>query len=776
MSIITETRTATIALIGNPNTGKSTLFNALSGVRQRVGNYPGVTVEKKVGRLNIEGRQFSVVDLPGTYSLAPRSPDEMIAVDVLLGRRNDVDRPDVILCIVDASNLERNLYLVSQVLELGRPTVLALNMVDVAAEKGLTLNIERLRSQLHVPIVEIQANRKVGLTELKSTLAAAAETTVTPPKSPFPDEFQREVATLEATERGEGEVVLPRYLVERLLLDTSGYLERSHMPGINTAVVDQVKAARQRLAAAGFPVPAVEAMSRYRWVAEVLEGVVTRPTQRRVTLSDKLDHVLTHKLWGTIIFIAVMVLLFQSVFYVAEPASWGIDELKGMLSGLVEANMSEGALRSLVVKGVIEGVGGVLVFLPQIFTLFLFIAILEDCGYMARAAYLMDKLMSRVGLSGKSFIPLLSSFACAIPGIMSARVIENPRDRLVTILIAPLMSCSARLPVYTLLIGAFIPKTLLVGYTFRAGGREFSLGIGLQGVTMFAMYAIGIVTAIFVALILKKTILKGATPAFVMELPSYKIPGLGIVVHRMLDRGWAFVRRAGTLIFAVTIVVWATAYYPHSAASLDPSLVSEQADLQVRIDTLQQRLPTTEADGDASQQTPLPESAKVTAARAELQQLTDRLAEVEHQIEGAYLENSFLGWMGHGVEPLVRPLGWDWRIGCAAIASFPAREVVIATLGVIYKLGEEEDEESDSLRDTLRNATWAGTERPVFNTPVALSIMVFFALCAQCASTLVVMKRETNSWRWPIFTFVYMTALAYIGAMLTYQIGMWLIS
>jgi ferrous iron transport protein B len=763
MSVTTETRTATIALIGNPNTGKSTLFNALAGVRQRVGNYPGVTVEKKVGRLDIDGRQFSVVDLPGTYSLAPRSPDEMIAVDVLLGRRNDVDRPDVILCIVDASNLERNLYLVSQVLELGRPTVLALNMVDIAAEKGLTLDIQRLRSQLHVPIVEIQANRKIGLAALKSALAAAAETTVTPPKSPFPDEFQREVSALEAKERSEGEVVLPRYLVERLLLDTSGYLEHSHMPGINAAVVGQVKQSRQRLNAAGFPVPAVEAMSRYRWVAEVLEGVVTRPTQRRVTLSDKLDHVLTHKLWGTLVFVAVMVLLFQSVFYIAEPASWGIDQLKGMLSGLIESRMADGALRSLVVKGVIEGVGGVLVFLPQIFTLFLFIAILEDCGYMARAAYLMDKLMSRVGLSGKSFIPLLSSFACAIPGIMSARVIENPRDRLVTILIAPLMSCSARLPVYTLLIGAFIPNALLLGHTFHVGGRQFSLGIGLQGVTMFAMYSIGVVAAIFVALVLKKTILKGATPAFVMELPSYKVPGLGIVVHRMLDRGWAFVRRAGTLIFAVTIVVWAAAYYPHNSASLDPSLVSEQTDLQARIDNLQQQLPAAPVDRDSSQQ-------------AELQQLTDRLAEVEHQIEGAYLENSFLGWMGHGVEPLVRPLGWDWRIGCAAIASFPAREVVIATMGVIYKLGEEEDEESDSLRDTLRNATWEGTDRPVFNTPVALSIMVFFALCAQCASTLAVMKRETNSWRWPIFTFVYMTTLAYVGAMLTYQIGMWLIS
>ena len=693
-----STQTLTVALIGNPNTGKSTLFSALCGVRQRTGNYPGVTVEKKLGHADFHQQSFIIVDLPGSYSLAPRSPDEMIAVDVLLGRQNAIDEPDAVLCIVDASNLERNLYLVSQVFELGKPTVIALNMVDVARDRGLTIDVDLLRQRLHVPVIEIQANRKRGLKELKQALVDAIDSRQTPPASPFPELFQAEVAKLESECANAFATPLPRYLVERLLLDTSGYLSHGGIREINASIHTAITAARKRLADAGTPVPAVEAMARYQWIGNLLKDVVQRPSSRPKSFSDKLDRVLTHRVWGAVIFVLLMLFLFQAVFWIAGPASDIIDWLKTHASTFVTARLAEGALQSLIINGCIEGVGGVLVFLPQIFVLFLFIAILEDCGYMSRAAYLMDRLMSRVGLSGKSFIPLLSSFACAVPGIMSARVIENPRDRLITILVAPLMSCSARLPVYTLLIGAFIPN------------QRFLVLFGLQGLTMFAMYAIGIVTAVFVTLALRRTILKGATPPFVMELPSYKLPGLSIVLYRMFERGWAFVRRAGTLIFAVTILVWAAAYYPRDTAAKNPS---EQ------------------------------------------------------------LRHSFLGQAGQFIEPAVRPLGWDWKIGCAAIASFPAREVVIATLGVIYNLGEDEDEQrqTETLRETLRSATWEGTERKVFNVPVALSIMVFFALCAQCSSTLAVIKRETNSWRWPAFTFVYMTVLAYVAALLTYQIG-----
>ncbi len=758
MSVASHHRTVTVALVGNPNTGKSTLFSDLCGVRQRVGNYPGVTVEKKIGRTELHGRQFAIVDLPGTYSLAPKSPDEMVAVEVLLGRRGDVNPPDVVLVIVDASNLERNFYLLSQVLELGLPTVVALNMVDVAQRKGHTLDIGRLRRQLSVPIVEVQANRGIGIAKLKSALASAVESPPAAIESPFSELFQQEVAALaraSAASAGGDSQPLPRYLLERLLLDVGGYLSRSSSAGISPELLAEVSAARERLKSAGIPVPAVEAMVRYQWAGKVLAGVVDRPVKQRVTLSDRIDRVLTHRVWGTLVFIAVMLAMFQAVYYVPDVtgANKGLDKVKSIAAAGIEQVIPDGALRTLLINGVIEGVGGVIVFLPQIFTLFLFIAILEDCGYMARAAYLMDKLMSRIGLSGKSFIPLLSSFACAVPGVMAARVIENRRDRMVTILVAPLMSCSARLPVYALLIAAFVPD-----YAIGSGWFRFSW---LQGLVMFAMYLVGIVAAIAVAWILKRTLFRGDTPPFVMELPSYKVPGIWVVLHRMLEQGWAFVRRAGTLILAVSVIVWGLAYFPRDASQIDTKLTVAERHLSRQVAELDERL----AQADEKTQPSL------TAQRENTQQ---RLDEVRNQIEGSYLSQSYLGQMGHWIEPAVRPLGWDWRIGCAAIASFPAREVVVSTLGVIYNLGEGQDENSSDLKAKLQSATWPESNRQVITLPVALSIMVFFALCAQCASTLAVIRRETGTWWWPLFTFLYMTTLAYVGALLTFQVGTWL--
>jgi ferrous iron transport protein B len=746
MSTQVENKTVHVALVGNPNTGKSTLFNALCGMRQRVGNYPGVTVEKKVGRCEFDGGVFHIIDLPGSYSLAPRSPDEMIAVDVLLGLRQDVDLPDAIICIVDASNLERNLYLVSQVLELNRPTVLALNMTDVAGDKGVSIDARLLSERLGIEVVEIQANRKRGLSNLREAVSRVFQKQPRPFASPFPREFQDEVTKLEATLAHHGHRHLPRYLVERLLLDSSGFLVTSCGFTEESPLFNELEASRERLRASGFPVPAVEAISRYEWVGKVTEGVVSRTVRDKELFSDRLDRLLTHRVGGTLVFLILMLGMFAAVFYIGEAGAYWIEQFSGWVVGLVVANMSEGAFRSLVVDGVIAGVGGVVTFLPQIFVLFLFIAILEDCGYMARAAYLMDKLMSRVGLSGKSFIPLLSSHACAIPGIISARVIENPRDRLITILVAPLMSCSARLPVYTLLISAFIPNLRLSRFL-----------PGLQALVMLAMYMSGIVAAIAVAYCLKRTLFKGPTPPFVMELPSYKIPGVGLVLHRMLESGWSFVRRAGTLILAVSILVWAAAYYPHDINQVPSELIQQRAQLEKQL--------------DATSAAPSTQDSAIDP-----QLIEEQLAAVDNQIEGELLRHSYLGRMGRVIEPAVRPLGWDWRIGCAVIASFPAREVIVATLGVIYNLGQGQDEESLALRDTLRRATWEGTSRPVFNIPVALSIMIFFSLCAQCVSTLVVMRRETNSWRWPVFTFVYMTGLAYVAAFVVYQSSRLLLS
>lgn len=732
-----------IALLGNPNTGKSTIFSALAGVRQRVGNYPGVTVEKKVGQFEHAGARLSLIDLPGTYSLAPRSPDEMVAVDVLLGRREDTPQPDVVLCIVDASNLERNLYLVSQALELGLPVVLALNMTDVAAARGTKIDVPALAERLGVPVVELQAHKRIGLEELKAALASAAQQQRAATESPFPPAFNAEVAGLHqwlgAHRAGHAEAAQwPRYLVERLLLDTSGYLEASLNRLAPPDWPAQLLAARERLAAANCPVPAVEAIARYGWVGRVLDQIVQRRSERVVTWSDRLDHFLTSRVLGTLCFTLLMVFVFQAVFRWAEPPMGWIESLVAWIGERVGSLLAEGPLRSLLTDGVIAGVGGVLVFLPQIMILFFFIGVLEDCGYMARAAFLMDKLMTRVGLSGKSFIPLLSSFACAIPGVMATRVIENRRDRMTTILVAPLMSCSARIPVYVLLTSAFIPQRTYLGGL-----------LDLRGLTTAAMYALGIVAAVLVALILKRTVFRGPTPPFVLELPPYKIPSLRTVLYRVLDRAWAFIHRAGTLILAVSILVWAAAYYPRPAEVAAPFAPQREA--------------------LAAQLATAPPGAETDA-------LQTQLAELEAELDGAYQRQSWLARWGRGIEPAVRPLGWDWRIGAAAIASFPAREVVVSTLGIIYNVGGDVDVEdegaSQRLRDSLRAARWDDTGEPVFSVPTALSLMVFFSLCAQCAATLAVIRRETNSLLWPTVTFAYMTVLAYVAALATYQVGM----
>jgi ferrous iron transport protein B len=697
-------RTPTIALVGNPNTGKTTLFNALAGMRQRVGNYPGVTVEKKTGRMWHGDIGFDVIDLPGTYSLAPRSPDEMVAVDVILGRQSGEARPDVVVTIVDGSNLERNLYLTTQVLELGVPVVIALNMTDVAAAQGITLDVPRLQRQLGVPVMPIQANKGLGLERLKQVVADAVNGPAPARCPPFPAALENEAVQLQEL---LGDAISP-FLARRLLLDVGGYLELRF-----SQAAAKVKLARQRLAQAGCPVPAIEARVRYGWIREAVAGCIHRPARRQVMWTDTLDRVLTHPIGGTLIFLALMFVVFQSIFTWARPLMDLIKTGQDWLGSTVEQTMAAGPLRSLLVDGVINGVGSILVFLPQIIILFGFIAILEDCGYMARAAFLMDKLMARCGLNGKSFIPLLSSVACAVPGIMAARVIENRRDRLATILVAPLMSCSARLPVYLLLIGAFFSEEQ--GYAWW-----------VPGIVMFAMYAIGLVVAPLVALCLKSSLLRGETPAFVMEMPLYKWPAWRTVVQRMTGSAMMFIRRAGTLILATMIIVWALLYFP--ASHPDGGTYEE------RIERLDQSNP------DAPQQ--------------------------ENALRREWSEQSWLGRMGQWIEPATQPLGWDWRVAMAALASFPAREVMVGTLGLIYNQGK-----GDSSSEEYRQGLGSALRAEGFTAPIALSVMVFFALCCQCASTLVVIRRETNSWRWPVFTFVYMTVLAYVGALVVFQIA-----
>lgn len=732
-SVAAQPRVLTAVLIGNPNTGKSTLFNALAGFHSVTGNYPGVTVEKKVGRMKCGDQTVNLVDLPGTYSLSPRTLDEMVAVNVLLGRQGDVGMPDVVVCIVDASNIERNLYLVSQVLDMGLPTVLVLNMADVAASHGIIIDVAALSQRLGLPVVCTEAHRHRGIDAVRQAILAAAEHEPVARPRLFPPAFAAECDQLMVKLTGGGQPNTPYYLLERLLLDVGGYLESHTTVSDPAALLHYLNEARARLSEQGCKVPAIEARVRYAWISDVLQGLVAKPAVRQVTFSDKLDRILTHRFSGLVAFAALMFFIFQAIYRWAGYLMEYCEAAQNWTAGLVSKAISPGPLQSLLIDGVIAGVGGVLVFLPQIVILFFFIAILEDCGYMARAAFLMDKLMTKVGLSGKSFVPLMSSFACAIPGVMATRVIENRRDRMTTILVAPLMSCSARQPVYLLLIVGFIPAvTYLNGW------------IGLQGLVLFAMTFLGAVIAVPVAWLLKKTLFKGETPPFVMELPSYKWPSPRLVIYRVYDRAKAFVTRAGTLIFATSILIWAASYFPGDRTKL--------LSLQSQIAAIESRTAINDEQIDAELAT---------------------LQEQERTEQAALLEQSLLGRLGHIIEPAVKPLGWDWKIGVGVIASFPAREVFVATMGTIYSVGGVDNAEDSSLQAAVKSAEWPDG-RPVYDIPVALSIMVFFALCAQCASTLMVIKRETNSWRWPAFTFGYMTVLAYVAAWVVYRGGMWM--
>ncbi|HEV7374277.1 MAG TPA: ferrous iron transport protein B [Pyrinomonadaceae bacterium] len=699
-----------IALAGNPNAGKTTLFNSLTGLRQKVANYPGVTVERKEGVWSLApgGVPARLIDLPGLYSLDAASIDEQIARDVITGRIPNLPVPDVIVAVVDATNLERNLYLVTQLLEYGRPLVIALTMVDLAGKRNLEIDEKKLSEALGVTVVPVISTQRLGLDALALAVLKVVGSDGAGAGWCLSELAERELAAL----IGKNVETASRHTALRDLY-------ADELP-LNEWKRDAITSARERLAKSNPNWWQEPLLARYNWIEKVTAKAVKSNVSHSLTTTERIDRILTHRFFGPLVLIAVMLLVFQTIFSWASLPMDLIDKGFGRLGQAVGSLMSAGLLRDLLVDGVIAGVGGVVVFLPQILLLFFFISILEDTGYMARAAFLMDRLMRGVGLHGKAFMPLMSSFACAIPGIMATRTIENPKDRLATIMIAPFMSCSARLPVYTLMIAAFFPGRKLFGF----------LSIG--ALLIMAMYLLGIVVAVCVAWVLKRTILKAPTPPLVLELPPYRVPNVLTIFQMMTSRAWLFLKRAGTVILAISIILWALATFPRMAKPEEKSGSETSLSSQ------------TEGSGSQDSQAVDP--------------------------QGEQLRQSYAGRAGRFIEPAIRPLGFDWKMGVALISSFAARETLVSTLSIIYNVGNDEDAQSDSLINAVREAKKPdGT--PAWTPLVALSMMVFFVLAMQCMSTIAIVRRETNSWRWPLFMVAYMTVLAYIASLITYQGG-----
>lgn len=647
----------TLALVGNPNAGKTTLFNALTGLRAKTANFPGTTVERKVGRLHLDHKQIVIVDLPGLYSLDSKSPDEKLAADALQGKLEHT-APDAALVVVDATNLERNLFLVSQLLELDCPVIVALNMMDMARRDGIRIDIKKLRAELGCVVLPISARNGTGLEELKRELVR---------------------------------------LVGGAMPESVAHSKPDC--GNCTGCTFQ---------------------ARYEWTENISTKVMDAAMARRSVWTEKIDDIVTHPVTGVVVFQIVMIIIFALIFWAAKIPMDLIDHLFATVGTRISALMPAGDLQSLIVNGVIAGVGGILVFLPQICILFFALSLLEDTGYLSRAAFVMDKVMRRFGLPGKAFVPMLSAHACAIPAIMSARVIENPRDRLVTILITPLMTCSARIPVYAMVTALIFPNS------------------PLKAALIFtSAYAIGIITALGCALLFKHTILPGGSKPLMIELPPYRLPGLRTALLHTFDRAKIFVKQAGTIILAISLVLWALSHYPKS--SPPATVVAMQA--------------------QATQLEQSGEQSKADELRVNANRLTAQSS----------LQNSFAGKIGHVIEPVIRPLGYDWQIGIGIVSSFAAREVIVSTLAIVYGVGEDAaDNNRKSLYDTLRQAKRTDGS-PVFTAATCLSLLVFYILAAQCLSTQAVVRRETNSWKWPLFQIAYMSGLAYVAALVVYQ-------
>jgi ferrous iron transport protein B len=698
-----------VALVGNPNTGKSTLFNLLTGLNQKIGNFPGITVDKKIGYCKLtETKTAEIIDLPGTYSLYPKSRDEGIVFQVLADQQNP-SHPDLVVVVADATNLRRNLLLCSQVADLGLPMLLVLNMTDLAHKEGIVINADLLAQRLGIQVVQMSARKNSGLSVLKTAIANANAIS-TQAQSIDVNLFAHEAIAA----------------VKARINTANGYFalqvlhQHEDLAFFSKEEQDDIEAIEKEHQFESIKLQGAETVARYRHLSTVLSEVITDTgAAKKFKLTDKLDAVLTNRFWGFFIFILILFFVFNSIFSWSEYPMELIEKGFVWLTAYGHAQLPDGILTNLLLDGVLAGLGGIFLFIPQIAILFALISILEDTGYMARVTFMMDKIMRKFGLSGKSVVPMIGGIACAVPSIMSARNIESWKDRIITIMVTPLVSCAARLPVYTLLISLVVPDKKVFGL------------ISLQGLTLMTMYVISIVAAILVALVMKFIIKAKEKSYFIMELPVYRMPRWKNVAYTMFEKSKTFVLEAGKVIIAISIVLWVLATYGPAK----------------RFEAIDQKY------------------AKIEAATTDNVKRTA----IERDKSAEKLENSYAGILGQGIEPVIKPLGFDWKIGIALITSFAAREAFVGTMSTIYSV-DSNGEDTATIRNKLRDAKNPETGLPIFTFATSLSLMLFYAFAMQCMSTVAVVYRETKSWKWPMSQLIYMTALAYVASLIAYQL------
>jgi ferrous iron transport protein B len=706
----TKKATINIALVGNPNSGKSSLFNALTGLNQKVSNFPGVTVDKKTGAATISPQlQANIIDLPGTYSLYPKSADEFVTYDVLVNPSAD-EQPDMILIIADAANLKRNLLFCSQIMDLKIPVIIGLTMMDIARKKGVEIDEAGLERELGVPVVTINPRKNKGLAELKKMIELVAKEK----QSVSPRDFIDSQALAPEVVQGIRKYVQVKSDYAALHVAVNHHELQFLNGGQQLAITNILQTYQFNKT----KVQAEEIMQRYGRIKHIMKNTVVEadPLQKQLQ-TEKLDNLLLHRFWGYVILFAIMFFMFQCIFWLASyPMDWieaGFGTISGWLTDVLPANQ----LTDILVNGIVAGLGGIAVFVPQIMILFAFITVLEDTGYMARISFLTDRLMRQVGLNGKSVMPLISGVACAVPAIMATRNIENRKERLITILITPLMSCSARLPIYTVMIALVVPNKPILGF------------LNLQGLVMMGLYLLGFVMALAIAAILKLFISIREKSYFIMELPVYRAPRWANVGTTMVQKAKIFITDAGKVIMVISIILWFLASY---------------------------------GPGEKMQQ--------VTAHYEQLKTAhPEQREKLDMEMQSEKLANSYAGVLGHAIEPVIRPLGYDWKIGIALITSFAAREVFVGTMATLYSVGESPEDGDATLREKMTSATWRDG-RPVYTLASGVSLMLFYAFAMQCMSTLAIVKRETKSWKFPAIQFAYMTALAYISGLIAFQL------